>query len=367
MKSWSVWLGVLLVWLIGGVCLSGMSYFVELPAAVLVLFGWGRFLDDNVPRMTFDPPAVALGGAAMVLFVVLAHFTLRSFSTGRAVAAEPTATPRAARWKWRWTLAILAVVLLMFVAGTSLVGLTHQAVWLATSPEPVFDEVLGGWYGETNLAGYSNELKSIGMAFHSSHDIDRGLPESSPPRHGQAPHSWATLIAPYMPYDTRDIDLRKPWDDPANAPPFRKLRPDLLNPSFTTDTWRNEEGYGLSHFAANERVLGSDGVSRFGDITDGTGNTLLIGEVDANFEPWGKPGNWRDPALGLNRSPDGFGCRRAAKVVYFVMADGSVRQLRENIDPEILRALATPVAGDGFPDTSLKTSPIKPVVEMPSP
>lgn len=83
-------------------------------------------------------------------------------------------------------------------------------------------------------------------------------------------------------------------------------------------------------------------MSTFEGISDGTSNTLLIGEVDANFEPWGKPGNWRDPALGLNRSPHGFGCRRGSRLVYFVMADGSVRSIRDDVDPEVLRALATP-------------------------
>ena len=71
-----------------------------------------------------------------------------------------------------------------------------------------------------------------------------------------------------------------------------------------------------------------------------------MGEVDANFEPWGKPGNLRDPATGLNRSANGFGCVRAARIVFFVMADGSVRELRDDIDPEVLRALATPAACD---------------------
>lgn len=354
MKSSTIWGSILLAWLIGGFYLGGMSYFVELPAWVLVLFGWARFLDDNVPRMTFDLPAVAVGAAATVLFVVLAHFTLRSFTAARAAAAEPPATSRASKWQWRWTLAIVAVVLLMFVAGTSLVGLTHQVLWLAASPEPVYDEVLGGWYGGTHSDTYGDKLKTIGVAFHNHHDISRALPERSRPRSGEARHSWGTLIAPFIAYDTSGLDMRIPWDDPANAPQFRKLRPDLLNPGFTTDTWRNEEGYGLSHYAANERVLGPDGVSNFDQISDGTSNTVLIGEVDANFEPWGKPGNWRDPARGLNRSSHGFGCRRAAGTVYFVMADGSLRQLREDIDPDVLKALSTPTADDEPADRAIR-------------
>jgi hypothetical protein len=345
MKSWTVWLGVLLAWLIGGSVVGGMSYVFEMPAAGLVLFGWTRFLVENVPRMTFDPPAVALGGAAMVLFVVLAHFTLRSFAAGRA-AAEPTATPRATKWKWRWTLAILAVVLLMFVAGTSLVGLAHQAVWLATSPEPVYDEVLGGWHGDTDLANLDFRMKWLGMGVSSYDQAERGLLPENPDGRGMGLHSWETLMAPYINYHLGDVKFDKSWDDASNALIFRKLFVAFLNAGYTTDTWRDEEGYGLSHYSANEQLIGLDGVSSFRQITDGTSNTLLIGEVDANFEPWGQPGNWRDPALGLNRSPHGFGCRRAAKVVYFVMADGSIRHLREDTDLKVLQALATPAAGE---------------------
>jgi hypothetical protein len=252
------------------------------------------------------------------------------------------------RWKWRWTVAILTVVLLMFVAGTSLVGLAHQAVWLATSPEPMYDEVLGR-HGGTDPESLSNRMKLLGMGVGGFQNAERGLlPESLKGRWAGL-HSWETLLAPHIFYYLGDVRLDKSWDDPANAPIFRKLFAEFLNPAYPTDTWRNDEGYGQSHYAANERVLGPDGVSNFDQISDGTGNTVLIGEVDANFEPWGKPGNWRDPTLGLNRSPNGFGCRRAARVVYFVMADGSVRHFREGIDPEVLRALATPTAGDDYP------------------
>jgi hypothetical protein len=344
MKSWEVWTGVLVVWLLGGVAVGGLSYFYEMPTLLLVGFGWARFLEDNAPRMTFDWTAVALGIGAMALFVAVGHLTFRSLAVRGETASSLSVRP--VHWKLRWTLAILAVVLLMFVAGTSMVGFAHQALWLATSPEPMYDEVLGGWYGESNPGSISNNLKSLGMGFHGFHDMNRGLPEGSAPPRGQAQHSWGTLIAPFMFYSAGEMDLKKPWRDPTNDQVFRKLRPDLLNPSYPKDTWRNEEGYGLNHYSANERVLGPKGVRRLDDITDGAGNTLLIGEVDANFEPWGKPGNWRDPALGLNRSPNGFGCRRAARFVYFVMADGSVRQFRDDIDPEVLRAFATPTAAD---------------------
>lgn len=40
-------------------------------------------------------------------------------------------------WARRWTVAILSVLMLMFTAGISVVGATHQTIWLMTSPEPM--------------------------------------------------------------------------------------------------------------------------------------------------------------------------------------------------------------------------------------
>ena len=47
------------------------------------------------------------------------------------------------------------------------------------------------------------------------------------------------------------------------------------------------------------------------------------GEAATNFHPWGDPLNVRDPRLGQNEHPDGFGC--PGRKPQFGMADGSVR------------------------------------------
>jgi prepilin-type processing-associated H-X9-DG protein len=85
----------------------------------------------------------------------------------------------------------------------------------------------------------------------------------------------------------------------------------------------------------------------FASITDGPANTILAGEINSNFTPWGHPVNWRDPAKGLNQVPDGFGGPPSRNGVTFLMADGSVRFLHNRTSPEVLKALSTPAAGDG--------------------
>src|SRR5260221_14749236 len=84
----------------------------------------------------------------------------------------------------------------------------------------------------------------------------------------------------------------------------------------------------------------------FQEFTDGTENTLLIGEVNANFRPWGDPANVRGPARGINRSPFASGGPPQSHGALFGMADGSVRFINERVSPEVLRALATPDGGE---------------------
>ena len=72
----------------------------------------------------------------------------------------------------------------------------------------------------------------------------------------------------------------------------------------------------------------------------------VAGEVKAEFKPWGSPTNWRDPQIGLNKSPHGFGGPWKGGITNLMMADGSVRPIHEDIDPVVLKALSTPAAGD---------------------
>jgi len=81
------------------------------------------------------------------------------------------------------------------------------------------------------------------------------------------------------------------------------------------------------------------------DMPDGNTHTLFAGEVISNFKPWGDPSNRRDPLLGLNTSPQGFGGTMNL-TTHFIMADGSVRGIYNKIDPKILKAIATPDAGE---------------------
>lgn len=161
---------------------------------------------------------------------------------------------------------------------------------------------------------------------------------------GQGFHSWQTGLLPYLDASPiySKINFRVPWDDPVNVPHFQKEYRAYCRAS--DEPKRNAEGWGISHWAANERVIFPNSSVRVRDITDGTANTIAAGEVFGNFSPWGRPGNWRDPAQGINKGPNSFGNPNFSNG-QFLLLDGSVRTISENIDSETLRRLADPKDG----------------------
>jgi hypothetical protein len=140
-----------------------------------------------------------------------------------------------------------------------------------------------------------------------------------------------------------------PWNDPQNARHFKIILHPFCNPGVDGPS-QDSEGYGLSHYAANARVMGADRSMRRDEITHSLSTTIMAGEVKENFRPWGDPVNWRDPAQGVQKSPDGFGGPWADGGTQFLMMDGSVRRVNKDIDPAVLRALATPNGGEKVPD-----------------
>lgn len=134
------------------------------------------------------------------------------------------------------------------------------------------------------------------------------------------------------------IDFKYAWNDPFNAPYFKFLVPVWLIPGIKRVT--DDDGFALSHFAGNSHVFGIDRGASLGNMRAGASQTILVGEVADGFLPWGRPGNWRDPVTGLDGDQHTFGSRHPAGV-QFVMDDGSVRVIDREIDPRVLKKLAT--------------------------
>lgn len=184
------------------------------------------------------------------------------------------------------------------------------------------------------------------LAFHHYTWKDVGLPPHSTLDHnGNALHGWWTQVLPYSNHEELydRIDLTKPWDHPDNAPVFQTH---LSFACGNDDRHRVASGeFGLTTYTANSHLLGAGRSLRLEDISDGTAYTILTGEIVEALPPWGRPGNVRDPAIGLNCGPLSFGSPWENSV-NIGLANGQVRSLSKNIDPSILKALATPNGGE---------------------
>ena len=329
-----------------GLTCCGLGLPIEV--AFVVVTGWGFFAYRVFPQVRIDWGGVVLALVCFTGFVAGLHVFLRWLyaaipASENVVSTSAGTTP----WPLRRTVSISVLVWLLFCAGIGATGVAHQVSWLWNSPEPLVE---GGSRLPARRTQSVNNLRQLGLAaLGYANASPAGLPPGATfTKYGEALHSWQTLLLPGL--DAIDlyqqIDLSVPWNNPRNAPLFKTDFWPLWNPGCheTQDT----AGYALSHYSGNVHVIGGDRSLALNEITDGASTTILAGEVAGAFLPWGQPGNWRDPAKGINRSPDGFGGPFPGGA-NFVLADGSVKFIKNGIDPKVLKALGTPRGGETLP------------------
>jgi prepilin-type processing-associated H-X9-DG protein len=301
-------------------------------------FGWISFAGRVIPKVAVSWDGVVTSIVCLVLFTLGLHAFLRWFYREvQRSAARSAETIR--RWSPRWTASLVAITLLMFVIGISAGAIMHQAGWLMTSPRPLL--TARPLLRDRNSP---HNLLEIGMASLWGGDT---LPEVKLDSHGRMLTSWQTAILPYLEtsfYGSFDPD--KPWDDPVNSAYFRGIVPEYLNPAI--ETVRSPQGYALSHYAGNVNLFARAKPLALKEVERGLAGTILAGEVSAEFKPWGDPTNLRDPVLGINAMPGGFGSPSQSEA-NFLFLDGSVRSVRNTTDPDVLRKMSTPSFATDLP------------------
>jgi prepilin-type N-terminal cleavage/methylation domain-containing protein len=302
-----------------------------LQALWYLVAGWAYFFGRNVPRAEPGAEAGVTGLVALLVLTAAAHLLLRR-GFGPA-------------WRFRKTAAVVGVVVLVFTAGVAAVGVTHQAAWLAGT-EQRRTQVEAPYRFARNATQSQNNLRNLGVALENFQSMDpsRALPPATGfDAHGRLMHGWQTHLLPYVEQERlfKTIDLKRPWDVETNRAAFAQSVPVYSHPQLYPTN--DPAGYALTIYAANVHALGGDRPRRLDGFPRGAANTLLIGEAAGNFKPWGSPLNVREPTLGLNTSPNGFGNPFDPKRrTQFLMADGSVRTFTGDADPEFLRMLAFP-------------------------
>lgn len=116
-----------------------------LKAILLIPFGWFYFLRRVIPIVVVDSGGVVTAIFCLAVFTAGLHrffyWLHQNMHPPEPVAPELRLRwkdkSQASEWRFRWTATFVALVLLVFVAGISVVGVAHQTAWLATSPEPI--------------------------------------------------------------------------------------------------------------------------------------------------------------------------------------------------------------------------------------
>ena len=183
--------------------------------------------------------------------------------------------------------------------------------------------------------GYQNvqNLTQIALAMHNFNDANNTLPGQYLQSGGNPTLSWRVTILPYLGYTQlyNSFDKNKPWNDAANLPLLQQMPDVFRSPADPagTSTTRYQVGTG-----ANMMFNGPTGV-KISAITDGTSNTLLIGEsAAATAVPWTAP---QDLPIGPSPTLAGSGFDSITPgYVPFAFADGSVHFLADNIDSPTL-------------------------------
>jgi prepilin-type processing-associated H-X9-DG protein len=218
----------------------------------------------------------------------------------------------------------------------------------------------------------SNNLKQIGLALHNFHDTFNHFPQGTLPSKKLKPEerqSWLVSLLPYLEqaavYNEMKVNLRESaaWDDDELQDAIRLKFSVFVNPSHEAGFEDGEPSTidyagwaGVGKDAPTEKckpnkkgIFGYDRTTRIAEIVDGTSNTVMVSDVAAEGRgPWAQGGTATIRALTTKpyvNGPDGIGGPHNGGF-NVLFADGSVRFVSEDIDEDVLEALATRAGGE---------------------
>ena len=189
-----------------------------------------------------------------------------------------------------------------------------------------------------------NNLKQFGLAMFNYESTYQSFPPHAIySKDGKPLLSWRVSILPFLDQDAlyKQFRLDEPWDSPNNKPLIAKMPKVFQVPS---DEKRDD---GMTRYlvpVGTGTIFDGDRGTKISEIKDGTSQTLLIIEVGPDKAvTWTKPDDMpfdaEKPLASLGTIPPGGFCA--------AFADGSVRVIRQSINPGTFRKLI--LRNDGQP------------------
>jgi hypothetical protein len=191
----------------------------------------------------------------------------------------------------------------------------------------------------------NNHLMQIGLALKNYHEAYGCLPPAySVDADGKPLHSWRTLLLPFLGEQRvtiDEIDLSKPWDDPANRAAYGTMPSVYGCPS--SSSWSSVRNTTYLAVAATGGCFQATEPRRFSEITDNKDVTLMLLEVPGEYAVhWMSPKDIDNELLSKlaveHRSAHPNGA-------FSLFVTGQTRFLNRNIPSDIFRALVS-IAGN---------------------
>ncbi len=187
----------------------------------------------------------------------------------------------------------------------------------------------------------SNNLKQLALAMHNFESAYRSFPTTnSNDDDGKPLLSWRVAILPFIEQTElyNRFHLDEPWDSEHNLALLEEMPDTYRHPGKAT-----KPGHTVYQAPVGEHtLLRKDEPTRFGDITDGTSNTIMLIETHPdNAVPWTAPQDWEVDHDEPNKAEIFFN-----QITQAAFGDGSVHVLAEGIDLEVFKALLTRDGGE---------------------
>ncbi|MBI3860275.1 MAG: DUF1559 domain-containing protein [Planctomycetia bacterium] len=199
-----------------------------------------------------------------------------------------------------------------------------------------------------------NNLKQIGLALHTYHQTHGCFtPAYVADSNGRPMHSWRVLIAPYLDASPFYNMYRRdePWDGPHN----RQLRERYgKNPVFGCPSDRNSKGSDGSQMTSYLAIIGPESAWHVGqpvsldDVSDSTGDTFLLVEVENSSIHWMEPRDLHVTQMPLTvnaKSGNGISSSHPGGANVLTV-DGSVQWLPDGTPPMTIKAMITIRGGE---------------------
>ncbi len=236
-----------------------------------------------------------------------------------------------------------------------------------------------------------NNMKQLALALHNYHDVHRVFPPGYVSADNSNQIGWGTFILPFMDQAPLYKAVSKATDhfnEDWNTNPKAVVAAKTVlsayicvsdpsgpnNTRWTIKTGNQDAHVGKSNYLASKVVFFKNSKTRIRNFTDGTSNTIIVGERETKIgyggiwigaHKWGKKeGEYSSSSiLGDARGKDKkvpYSINSKASLAHrmntfssvhvggahFTFGDGRVRFLSENIDIETYRALATHDGGE---------------------